>query len=150
MSPIMNNAPAVRLGDGSEPSGDGPIFSRRQFSMNKKNLLALAGALALMVGGCNSSSTPTQSSQTNSSMTVPSAPKSDLFGRGPEQETFDHVVVVIEENHSFDEVVGNANMPYLNNTLIPQGALMTDSHGATHPSEPNYLALFAGSFYGIQ
>ena len=69
---------------------------------------------------------------------------------GKEHETFKHVVVVIEENHSFSEVVGDPNMPYFNNTLVSEGALMTDSHGATHPSEPNYLALFDGSFYGIQ
>ncbi len=117
--------------------------------MKKRNGLALAGALALLLTGCNSTSNPTQSSQSNSSMTAPSAPQAQDLGR-QEHERFDHVVVVIEENHSFADVVGDANMPYFNNTLIPQGALMTDSHGVTHPSEPNYLAFFDGSFYGIQ
>lgn len=26
---------------------------------------------------------------------------------------------------------------------------MTDSHGVTHPSEPNYLAIFSGSTQGV-
>lgn len=118
----------------------------------KKNLLALAGALSLFLAGCNSASNPAAGTSTNvQGMSLSSNSQGeDNNGSGTEHETFKHVVVVIEENHSFAEVVGDPNMPYINNTLIPNGALMTDSHGATHPSEPNYLALFDGSFYGIQ
>jgi hypothetical protein len=55
-----------------------------------------------------------------------------------------HVVVVIEENKSFDEIVGNTKeAPYLN-ALIPHAALFTQSYGVSHPSQPNYFALFAG------
>ena len=111
--------------------------------------MALVGALALLLTGCNSTSGPTPSGQNSSSMTVPSAPQAQDQSRG-ERKRFDHVVVVIEENHSYSEVVGDPNMPYFNNELVQKGALMTDSHGATHPSEPNYLALFDGSYYGIQ
>ncbi len=61
---------------------------------------------------------------------------------------FDHIVVVIEENHSFTEVIGNANAPYLT-SLANNGAKMTRSFAVTHPSEPNYLALFSGSTQGL-
>lgn len=55
-----------------------------------------------------------------------------------------HVVVVIEENKNFDSIAGNVrNAPYLNQ-LIARGALFTRSYGVAHPSQPNYLALFAG------
>jgi len=54
-----------------------------------------------------------------------------------------HVVVIVEENKSFREIVGNAHAPYIN-ALARRGALFTNSHGVTHPSLPNYLALFAG------
>ncbi|GAC1314070.1 MAG: phosphatidylinositol-3-phosphatase [Vulcanimicrobiaceae bacterium] len=54
-----------------------------------------------------------------------------------------HVVVVVEENKSFGQIVGNARAPYIN-ALARRGALFTNSHGVTHPSLPNYLALFAG------
>jgi hypothetical protein len=60
----------------------------------------------------------------------------------------DHVVIVIEENHSYAEIIGNLQAPYMN-TLAQQGALFTNSFGVTHPSEPNYLALFSGSTQGV-
>jgi Phosphoesterase family/Putative Ig domain len=59
-----------------------------------------------------------------------------------------HVVVVMEENHSYADIIGNASAPYMN-SLAAQGALMTGSYGVTHPSEPNYMALFAGSTFGL-
>ena len=61
---------------------------------------------------------------------------------------YDHIVVVIEENHSFTEVIGNTNAPYLT-SLANSGARMTRSFAVTHPSEPNYIALFSGSTQGV-
>jgi hypothetical protein len=55
-----------------------------------------------------------------------------------------HVVVVIEENKNFSQIAGNTrSAPYLNE-LIARGALFTRSYGVAHPSQPNYLAIFAG------
>lgn len=62
--------------------------------------------------------------------------------------TFAHIVVVVEENQTYDAVIGNPDAPYLN-TLANGGVLFTDAHGVTHPSEPNYLALFAGQTFGL-
>ena len=59
-----------------------------------------------------------------------------------------HVVFVIEENHSYSEIIGNPQAPYIN-TLASEGAVLTNSYGVTHPSEPNYLALFSGSMHGV-
>jgi hypothetical protein len=59
-----------------------------------------------------------------------------------------HVVVVIEENHPFGAIIGSNAAPYIN-TLAGQGAVFTNSFAITHPSEPNYLALFSGSTQGI-
>ena len=59
-----------------------------------------------------------------------------------------HVVVVLEENHSFHEIIGSSNAPYIN-SLAHSGALFTNSFAITHPSEPNYLALFSGSTQGL-
>ncbi|MCH6470353.1 alkaline phosphatase family protein [Sinomonas terrae] len=58
------------------------------------------------------------------------------------------MVIVVEENHSFGNIIGNASAPYFN-SLATQGALFTDSAGIAHPSEPNYLALFSGSTQGV-
>ncbi|MFC1403938.1 MULTISPECIES: alkaline phosphatase family protein [Streptacidiphilus] len=59
-----------------------------------------------------------------------------------------HVVVVMEENHSYSDIIGNSSAPYFN-SLAGQGALLTSSYAVTHPSEPNYMALFAGSTFGL-
>ena len=61
---------------------------------------------------------------------------------------FDHIVVVVEENKPYGELVGSAATPWLT-ALAASGALMTQSYGITHPSEPNYLALFSGSTHGL-
>ena len=61
---------------------------------------------------------------------------------------YDHVIVVIEENTSASTVIGNtAQAPYIN-SLATAGANFTQSFAVTHPSQPNYLALFSGSTQG--
>jgi hypothetical protein len=60
------------------------------------------------------------------------------------------VVVVVEENHTYSEIIGNPAAPYINSlTNDGHGALFTQSYGVTHPSQPNYLDLFAGSNQGL-
>ena len=62
--------------------------------------------------------------------------------------TTKYVQLVIFENESYDEVIGNANAPYITG-LSKTWANMTQSFAITHPSEPNYLALFSGSTQGV-
>jgi phosphatidylinositol-3-phosphatase len=59
-----------------------------------------------------------------------------------------HVVVVMEENHSYSQIIGSSEAPYIN-SLAKEGASFTNSHAITHPSQPNYLALFSGSTQGV-
>lgn len=59
-----------------------------------------------------------------------------------------HIVIVVEENHSSINVIGSKSAPFMNQ-LGANGALMTRSYAETHPSEPNYLALFSGSTLGL-
>jgi phosphatidylinositol-3-phosphatase len=55
-----------------------------------------------------------------------------------------HVVVIVEENKSFSQIIGNVReAPYLNE-LASRGAVFTRSYAIAHPSQPNYVALFAG------
>ncbi|MEZ0093247.1 alkaline phosphatase family protein [Streptacidiphilus sp. EB129] len=61
----------------------------------------------------------------------------------------DHTLVVIMENHSYNEIIGDTtDAPYIN-SLAQQGANFTSSFAVSHPSEPNYLALFSGSTQGL-
>jgi hypothetical protein len=62
---------------------------------------------------------------------------------------FDHIVVVVMENHSEAEIIGNtAKAPYIN-SLAAGGANFSQSFAIEHPSEPNYLDLFSGSNQGV-
>jgi acid phosphatase len=54
-----------------------------------------------------------------------------------------HVVIVLEENHSYSSVIGSSSMPYLN-SLASQYGLATQYYANTHPSIGNYLELTAG------
>jgi len=61
----------------------------------------------------------------------------------------DHVVIVIEENKAYQQIIGNPEAPYIN-ALAGSGALFTRSYAVTHPSQPNYLALFSGSTQDVR
>ncbi len=63
--------------------------------------------------------------------------------------TFDHLYVIMLENHSQSSVIGDPNAPYLN-SLADHYATATNYYGVTHPSMPNYIAAVAGDNFGIQ
>jgi len=60
----------------------------------------------------------------------------------------DHVVVVVLENHSFDQIVDPHRAPFIHQ-LATDGALFVNAFAVSHPSQPNYFALFSGSTQGI-
>ena len=60
--------------------------------------------------------------------------------------SFKKVVVVMFENASYDEAVAQ---PFFAK-LAKDGALLTNLHAETHPSQPNYVALIAGQFAGVK
>jgi len=59
-----------------------------------------------------------------------------------------HVVVVMLENKRYDAVVGHKKTPWVT-SLAERWASMTRFYAETHPSQPNYLALFSGSSQGV-
>ena len=58
---------------------------------------------------------------------------------------FGHVVLVLEENSSYSQVIGNSAMPYLN-SLATQYGLATQYYADFHPSICNYFMLTVGQF----
>ena len=61
----------------------------------------------------------------------------------PAAAQFSHVLVILEENHSFQQVIGQSVMPYLN-SLVSQFGLATNYFANAHPSLPNYFMLTTG------
>ena len=74
------------------------------------------------------------------------APRASLAAAAIPQPA--HVVIVVEENRSEGNIIGNKSAPFIT-ALAANGANMAESFAETHPSEPNYLALFAGSTFGV-
>ncbi|WP_373973786.1 hypothetical protein NT239_08955 [Chitinibacter sp. SCUT-21] len=61
---------------------------------------------------------------------------------------YDHVVIVLLENKRDVQVIGSSSAPYLN-SLAAQGANFAQAYAVTHPSQPNYIALFSGDTQGV-
>ena len=62
---------------------------------------------------------------------------------------YDHVVIIIEENHNYAQVLGNrAAAPFINE-LADGGVSFTEFYAITHPSQPNYLHFFSGDSQGV-
>ncbi|MFF3906485.1 alkaline phosphatase family protein [Streptomyces sp. NPDC001848] len=60
-----------------------------------------------------------------------------------------HIFYIMMENHGFSQIIGNtADAPYINH-LAARYNVAKNFHGVTHPSLPNYLSMFSGSFQGI-
>lgn len=112
--------------------------------------LWLVFALAIASGCVAAGSAPALLSGGSGSPAAAARSVPALFA--PEKKKKPHassVVVVIMENRDYDLVIGSKDAPYINNTLVPQAALMTNSHAIGHPSQPNYVALFSGSTQGL-
>src|SRR6267378_7837076 len=72
---------------------------------------------------------------------------------------YDHVVIVIFENHSYANIIGNPAAPNFNAlaassaNFLPASddpaGVMSGSHAVRHPSQPNYLEFYSGSNQGV-
>jgi phosphatidylinositol-3-phosphatase len=108
----------------------------------------LVAALLLGTTACTAgpvTGTVSPSATTGSPSATTTTGSSSATTSPPVVPAFDHVVVVVEENHGLAEAL---TMPYLAE-LRRTGATFRDSHGVTHPSEPNYLALWSGSTHQV-
>ena len=61
---------------------------------------------------------------------------------------YQHIFLMVMENHDYDDIIGSSQAPHLN-ALAKQYGLATNYWAVTHPSEPNYVAMIGGSFFGI-
>jgi len=59
-----------------------------------------------------------------------------------------HVIIILMENEEYSSVIGSTSAPYQNG-LASRYALAAGYFGVAHPSLPNYLALVAGSTFGV-
>ena len=56
-----------------------------------------------------------------------------------------HVFVIVLENKTFSDTFGTSTQdPYLQKTLVPMGALLTEYYGTGHVSLDNYISMISG------
>jgi Phosphoesterase family len=71
-----------------------------------------------------------------------------LQGQTPAFPRYDHVFLIIMENEDYNQVIGNQFAPIMN-ALAKDYGLATNYRGVADPSEPNYVAMLGGDFFGI-
>ncbi len=60
-------------------------------------------------------------------------------------QSIKHVFVITMENKNFTDTFGTSTQdPYLQKTLVPQGALLNEYYGTGHVSLDNYVAMLSG------
>jgi phosphatidylinositol-3-phosphatase len=78
----------------------------------------------------------------------PSAGSSASAGGSPTAIGPRRVWLIVMENRSYGQVIGEGDAPFIN-ALAARYGLATDYHGVARPSQPNYLALISGSTHGV-
>jgi acid phosphatase len=101
---------------------------RISYSLERGLGIIIIGSVLLSPWGCSSASNPRPS---------PAPPPSNVVPQ------FGHIILLVEENHSYSEVIGNTSMPYLNG-LAAQYGLATQYFANAHPSIGDYFMLTTG------
>jgi phosphatidylinositol-3-phosphatase len=106
-------------------------------------------AAALVIAACGADSGGAGPRTTDSSASTPrvSAKRPCGAARRPPRR-YAHVVWIVMENKSYDEIIGSPDAPY-ENQLAARCGSATNFRAETHPSLPNYLAMTSGSTQGV-
>lgn len=96
-------------------------------------VVSIVVAISLCAGAASADEASTVSTRTNALRWPAGLP------------VYDHVVIVIEENKDYEQIIGNPDAPYINNILKREGANFTQAYAEEHFSEGNYFWLFSGS-----
>ena len=110
--------------------------------MSTRGVLCLALAMLAAVG-CSGSVPTAQQASTPTPAPGPSASPTPTPTPVPGSPAAEHVVLVVLENHSFSQVIGNVAMPYFN-SLASQYSLAANYFAVAHPSIGNYFMLTTG------
>ena len=123
-------------------------------------LIVSAGLLLTLPAALLLGNRRAQPSRPASSVSLTSLPREDLIdwrhqhlvnggpAAGRAVPAFSHVFLIVMENEESSSIVGNPAAPYVNG-LASRYGLATNYYAASHPSLPNYLALTAGSTFGM-
>jgi hypothetical protein len=124
-------------------------FSRLLFAV-----LVFAPCLLSCARAAAAQSSAPQSDQSNQNQAKPAEVTKSPEGKKEEAAAaaarssahhFDRVVIIVLENEDYEAAGQDKNLA----VLAQQGASFTNFHALFHPSYPNYLAMVAGTDFGI-
>ncbi len=106
-------------------------------------------SLSLIAIACSSKTKPANTATNQQAITVKTAVAASV----PTKEDkaipkYQHIFVIIEENKSYDQIIGNPNAPIINK-LAKTYNLADNFYAEVHPSEANYIAMLGGDTFGI-
>lgn len=122
--------------------------SSRQQPKARHIWMVLGLILVIVLGGaCGSSggSAPAAAATGRAATMPQSASAATNGGKVP---NFDHIYLIVFENKESSDVIGSSSAAYIN-SLVDKGGLAANYAAITHPSQPNYLAIWSGSTQGI-
>jgi phosphatidylinositol-3-phosphatase len=96
-------------------------------------VLLVACALCVCASGCGS-----DGGGSGLTLTAPT----------PNPSRASHVFVIVMENKEYGDVIGSSSSPFVN-SLARRYTSATGFFGVRHPSLPNYMALTAGTTFGV-
>jgi hypothetical protein len=121
------------------------VTGRAESSRNL--VLAVCAAIGMLFTGTNSAlGQATASVQTNKTE-PPEQKKGDVAPAAAKSDAhhFDRVVIIVLENGDYEAAVKDKNL----SDLAAHGASFSNFHALFHPSYPNYLAMVAGTDFGV-
>ena len=99
----------------------------------RNRILALAAAVTLAIAGFVGAAGSAQ----------PAAAATGPCGTLSTPPTYTHVIWIWMENHSYSDIIGSSQAPYIN-SLASECGLATNYHNISHPSLPNYVGATSG------
>ena len=105
----------------------------------RKRFVSLAAAVGLFAGGVTVAAFVSGGGRAAQAQIAAGGP----CGTVTAAPTYTHVIWVWMENHSYSDIIGSSQAPYIN-SLASQCGLATNYHNISHPSLPNYVGATSG------
>jgi hypothetical protein len=119
-----------------------------QSAFARKRFLTAWFVLSSLLAASPQSTQTTPPSQAQPEVTKSEQGKKDEAARAAARARahhFDRVLIIVLENVDYERAIQDPNLA----ALAAQGASFTNFHALFHPSYPNYLAMVAGTDFGI-
>jgi hypothetical protein len=107
-------------------------------------MVLLLVCVGLLLGGVELATADSAAHRARAARAPAQAVSQHMCGLRSNHGTYQHVIVLFEENHSYGTIYHSSSAPYINSVINSCG-LATNYHNITHHSLPEYLAATTGA-----